>query len=288
MKKTCISSIAIIGLGLIGASVLRALKKTPLAETQRIVFKGYDPSFSEKDIEHIRQLGLDCFEKEKKALYDADLVILAAPVGANIALLEEIRTLAPENALVSDVSSTKAVIAKRAAELGIDFIGMHPVAGREQQGYHASDDELLAGKTVVICADEKTLSRPDARNLLELLQSIGCRIAVMTPDEHDRVMAAVSHLPQMLSTVLINHCERDLDNSGPGFSTLARLSGSSWDIWEDIVATNRENIAAELAHFSGELEQLADDIRNSRTEQIGKRFEKANALYDQLTKNSSS
>ena len=288
MHTTCISSISIIGLGLIGASVLRALKKSPLAAKQRIMFKGYDPSFSEKDIEHIQQLGLDRFEPDKKLLYDADLVILAAPVETNIALLEEISAFVPEHALISDVSSTKAAIAERAAELGLGFVGMHPIAGREQQGYHASHDELLAGKTVVVCADEKTISRPDVGNLLELLQSIKCRIAVMTPEEHDRIVATISHLPQMISTALINHCADDIDKSGPGLSTLTRLAGSSWEIWQDIIATNRKNISSELMSFSKELEQLADDIRNSRMESIRREFENANMLYEKLKNKSSS
>ncbi len=288
MQNTCISSISIIGLGLIGASVLRALKKSPVAEQQRITFKGFDPSFSEEDIEQVKSLGLDSFEPDTTKLYDSDLIILAAPVEVNISLLEEIGRHAPRHTLVSDVSSTKAAIARSAAEAGVDFIGMHPIAGREQQGYHASHDELLAGRTVVVCADEIILSRPDARNLVELLQSIGCRITVMSPEEHDRIVAAISHLPQLLSTALINFCEHDIDKSGPGFSTLTRLAGSSWDIWKDIVSTNRENIASELNEFSRELDKLADDIRNNRMDRIRAGFEKANMLYGNLRNNSSS
>ena len=120
-------------------------------------------------------------------------------------------------------------------------------------------------------------------NLLELLQSIRCRITVMTPEEHDRIVATVSHLPQLLSTALINYCENDIDKSGPGFSTLTRLAGSSWDIWKDIVVTNRENIASEINGFSAKLDQLADDIRNNRMDKVRMQFEKANALYGKLS-----
>lgn len=287
MQTACINSISIIGLGLIGASVLRALKKSPVASKQRILFKGYDPSFDDQDIDHIKELGLDRFETDKKSLYEADLIILAAPVETNISLLDEISSTVQRPTLVSDVSSTKAAIARRAGELGIDFIGMHPIAGKEQQGYHASHEELFSGKTVVLCADEETLSRPDAGNLQELLQSIKCRIVVMTPEEHDKIVATVSHLPQLLSTALINHCEHDIDISGPGFSTLTRLAGSSWDIWKDIVVTNRENIASELESFSRELEQIADEIRTNRMSKVRIRFEKANTLHENLTEKSS-
>ncbi len=288
METSCIRTISIVGLGLIGASVLRALKKSPLAAEQGIVFKGYDPSFTREDIDQLEAIGLDRFETRKEALYNSDLIILAAPVEANIQLLAEIRRLAPDQTLVSDVSSTKAAISKRADELNLRFIGMHPIAGREQQGYHASHDELLSGKTVVLCADESTLSSRDAVNLMELLQSIGCRTTFMTPEEHDRVVAAISHLPQLLSSALTTYCENDVARSGPGFSTLTRLAGSSWDVWQGIVSTNRENISQELSGFCTNLEQLADDIRNGRMDKVRVLFEKANSLYDQLNKKESS
>ncbi len=288
MRSSSIRTISIVGLGLIGASVLRALKKSPLAAEQKIVFKGYDPSFTREDISQLEAIGLDRFETSKEKLYNADLIILAAPVEANIQLLAEIRQLAPEETLVSDVSSTKAAISTRADELNLRFIGMHPIAGREQQGYHASHDKLLSGKTVVLCADEATLSSRDAANLMELLQSIGCRTTLMSPEEHDRVVAAISHLPQLLSSTLITYCEKNISKSGPGFSTLTRLAGSSWDVWQDIVSTNRDNISQELSGFCSYLEQLADDIRNGRLDKVGMLFEKANSLYDQLNKKESS
>ncbi|ASQ91424.1 prephenate dehydrogenase [Prosthecochloris sp. GSB1] len=288
MRTNSIDSIAIVGLGLIGASVLRAFRKSSISTGRSILFKGYDPAFGEEDITRIRELGLDRFETDMARLYDADLIILAAPVMTNIALLDEVKRRAPEHALVSDVSSTKLTIALRAAELGVNFVGMHPIAGRERQGYHASDEELLTEKAVVLCADEKTASRTDVRQLRELLESIRCRVVVMTPWEHDRIVAAISHLPQLLSVTLVTHCEQHIDMSGPGFSSLARLAGSPWEIWRDIVATNRENIASELRSFSRKLDALAADVESGNMDRIGERFEQANRLYANLNENNGS
>ncbi len=289
MRETAIGSISIVGLGLIGASVLRAFRKSARADGRTIIFKGYDPAFGPEDVDHIGKLGLDRFEADADKLYDADLIILAAPVLTNIALLDDVARLAPEHALVSDVSSTKQMIADRATELGLNFIGMHPIAGRERQGYRASDDELLAGKTVVLCTNEDSGPvRAAAGDLVELLESIRCRVVFMSAVEHDRVVANISHLPQLLSTALINHCAENIDKSGPGFSTLTRLAASPWEIWRDIVATNSGNIASELRSFGRELLQLAEEIERGNPERTGERFGEANNLYRKLTKTSRS
>ena len=287
MRETAIGSISIVGLGLIGASVLRAFRKSTRADGRSILFKGYDPAFGPEDIDRIGKLGIDRFETDARNLYDADLIILAAPVLTNIALLDDVARLAPEHALVSDVSSTKQTIVDRAAELGLNFIGMHPIAGRERQGYRASDDELFAGKTVVLCTNEAPApGQAAAGGLVELLESIRCKVVFMPAGEHDRVVANISHLPQLLSTALINHCAENIDKSGPGFSTLTRLAASPWEIWKDIVATNSGNIASELRSFGRELQQVAEEIERGNPERTGERFGKANELYRKLTKTS--
>ena len=123
--KAPVRSISFIGLGLIGMSLLRALKRSPLALESDILFQGFDPNFTDDDRESVEKLGLDLFTSDKSTLYQADLIILSAPVEVNIALLDEISQLAPPSTLVSDVSSTKSLIAQKARELDLPFIGMH-------------------------------------------------------------------------------------------------------------------------------------------------------------------
>ncbi|NTV98312.1 MAG: prephenate dehydrogenase/arogenate dehydrogenase family protein [Chlorobiaceae bacterium] len=282
IEQPPIRSISFIGLGLIGMSLLRAIKFSPLAGKSGIVFQGYDPCFTPQDRKCAEELGLDLFLDDKTQLYAADLIILSAPVEINIALLDEIRLLAPPSALVTDISSTKSLIVRKALELGLPFIGMHPMAGKEQQGYRESNEELLRGRRVILCDEQGLLRERKGKFLLELLESAGCRTLTMGADEHDRVIAKISHLPQLLSTLLMTHCADSMEKSGPGFATLARLAGSPWLIWRDIVATNSDNIARELERFSRELDQLSREVKERRLDLIESRFEEANLLYKNL------
>ena len=280
--KSPVRSISFIGLGLIGVSLLRALKRSPLALESSILFQGFDPNFTDDDRESVEKLGLDLFTSDKTTLYTADLIILSAPVEVNIALLDEISHLAPTSTLVSDVSSTKSLIARRARELGLPFLGMHPMAGKEQQGYRESHEELLQGRRIILCDENNLLAGDKGAFLVALLESAGCTTLSMTPDEHDRIIAKVSHLPQLLSTLLMTHCRESISKSGPGFATLARLAGSPWEIWRDIIATNSDNIAGELERFSHELAQLSGEIRQHNLTLLESRFNEANQLYQTL------
>ncbi len=277
-----IRSISFIGLGLIGMSMLRAIKCSPLAIENNILLQGFDPNFTDGDRQRVSELGLERFVNDKIQLYSADLIILSAPVEVNIALLEEIKLLAPTTTLISDVSSTKSLIARKAWELDLPFIGMHPMAGKEQQGYHESHEELLQGRRIILCDDKNLLSGKKGTFLTDLLHSAGCTTLCMTPDEHDRIIAKVSHLPQLLSTLLMAYCGESISKSGPGFATFTRLAGSSWQIWRDIIATNSDNIADELGYFSNELAQLSQEVRHGDLERLESRFSDANRLYQTL------
>ncbi len=280
--KSPIGSISFIGLGLIGMSLLQAIKRSPLALESNILFQGFDPNFTDCDRQCVEKLGLDRFTSDKTILYTADLIILSAPVEVNIALLGEIKQLAAPSTLVSDVSSTKSLIARKARDLDLPFLGMHPMAGKEQQGYRESHEELLHGRRVILCDDNNLLSSEKGAFLVALLESAGCSTLSMTPDEHDRVIAKVSHLPQLLSTLLMEYCGEEISKSGPGFATLARLAGSPWEIWRDIITTNSENIAEELERFSRELALLSLEIRQQDLGPLESRFNKANRLYQTL------
>lgn len=277
-----IRNISFIGLGLIGMSLLRAMKHSPLARESNILFQGFDPNFSDIDRRSVEELGLDRFTSDRAVLYNADLIILAAPVEINISLLDEIKQLAPPSALVSDVSSTKSLIARKARELDLSFIGMHPMAGKEQQGYRESHEELLHGRRVILCDDNGLLGEPKGAFLIKLLESAGCTTLSMSADDHDRVVAKTSHLPQLLSTLLMTHCGESISKSGPGFATLARLAGSPWQIWRDIIVTNSDNIAEELESFSSEIAMLSSEIRRLDLDRLESRFDEANRLYQTL------
>ncbi|NTV92787.1 MAG: prephenate dehydrogenase [Chlorobiaceae bacterium] len=277
-----VQSISFIGLGLIGASLLRAFRNAPIIADKQIILQGFDPSLSECDILCLKNLGLDRFVTDKATLYKADLLILSAPVEVNITLLDEIKQFAAPDTLITDVSSTKSLIAKKAEELALPFIGMHPMAGKEQQGYHESHENMLKGRPMILCDNKGLLDSEKGLFLKKLLESAGCITIAMTPDEHDQIIAKISHLPQLLSTLLMTHCADAISKSGPGFATLTRLAGSPWKIWRDIVATNSDNIAEELEQFSKELAELALEVKALNMAKLQQRFRDANQLYQTL------
>ncbi|NTU67767.1 MAG: prephenate dehydrogenase/arogenate dehydrogenase family protein [Chlorobiaceae bacterium] len=283
MQLTHIRRISFAGLGLIGTSIMQALRKAAAESGKAIELVGWDPCFDEGDIALITgQLGLDRFEPEPAKLYDADVIVLCAPVKANIAMLETVRLHAPAGTLVTDVSSTKQLIAERAAELGLDFIGMHPIAGREQQGYLAASPELLAGRLLIVCSGDSLPETGHAAEFIGLLNAAGCIPAAMRPDKHDRAYANISHLPQLISTLLTTHCRENISRSGPGFSSVSRLAGSAWPIWRDIIETNAANIADELDAFSAILARAAADVRELQLDAIAGSFGEANRIYQSL------
>jgi prephenate dehydrogenase len=283
-----IHTISFVGLGLIGASLMQALKRAA-ATGRSIEMIGFDPGFGDEDIAAITgECGLDRFEPDPAKLYDADLVVLCAPVITNIALLDEVKRHIRKDAVVSDVSSTKAEIAAKAKALGIGFIGMHPIAGREQQGYRAASAELLEERLVILCVDADAPEASRIDELVGLLRAAGCKPLFMTSEEHDRVYANISHLPQLVSTALMDHCRDNVAWAGPGFASMTRLAGSPWAVWRDIVETNRGNIADELEAFSAQLASVARDIRGGNFEALESKFREANDLYQRLQEGSHS
>ncbi len=283
MQPHHINRISFAGLGLIGASLMQAIRRASEETGRSIELIGWDPGFDPNDITCITgTLGLDRFEEDPAKLYDADVVVLCAPVLTNIALLEQVSRHAPAGVLVTDVSSTKSMIAERASALGIEFIGMHPIAGREQQGYLAASPELLAGHLLIVCSGDRLPENGRAGEFFGLLEAAGCIPTVMTPEEHDRIYANISHLPQLISTTLMTFCHENIGRSGPGFASVTRLAGSPWPVWRDIVSTNSTNIADELDAFSARLAHLADEVRGLKLDAIAGDFREANRLYQSL------
>lgn len=278
-----IDRIAFVGLGLIGTSLMQSLRLAAEETGRRIELVGFDPGFDREDIDCITGCcGLDRFETEPEKLYDADVIVLCAPVVANIALLDEVARHARKGAVVTDMSSTKSAISEKAKELGLEFVGMHPIAGREQQGYRAASPDLLSGRLMIVCTDSRPPLDGRSAEFVELIEAAGCTPLMMTPEEHDRIYANISHLPQLVSTALMTHCRENIARSGPGFASATRLAGSAWPVWKDIVSTNSRNIADELDTFARLVARIASEVRSLDLDALESRFDEANQLYQSL------
>lgn len=259
--------LVLIGVGLIGGSFARAVRAAE--KFDRIV--GFDNDF--EALRRAVELGVidQAATSAAQAVDDATLVMIATPVGSMREILREIALRLPSAAIVTDVGSTKAgVIEAAREELGAAFtrfVPGHPIAGREHSGVEHADLSLFRDK--VFIATPVAQTETDALDRVETLwRDVGCRIERMTPEEHDSVFAAVSHLPHLLAFALVAHiaaqsdAERKFALAGAGFRDFTRIAASNAVMWSDICVANRGAIGDELRTHRerlGELQRAIDE-----------------------------
>jgi prephenate dehydrogenase len=214
----------------------------------------------------------------------ADLVFLSSTIGRILDTVRRLDPLVRPDALVTDAGSTKCEIVDMARETlrRCQFLGGHPMAGKELRGAAAAEAGLFEGRTWVLTPDEPAeLETPAARDFRGWLGRIGAGLVVLDSDEHDRVVALTSHLPQLASTALASLVGevRRLEVSGSGLSDMTRLAASSYDLWRDILATNYGHIERALADYIQKLEHMRENLR---TRQLQQEFEHGAALAGRL------
>lgn len=254
-----IRRLAIVGVGLLGGSVAKAARAGRLA--REIVGVGRDAGRLEAAA---RDGVLDRATTDLGAgVGAADFVVLAAPVGANVELLEWVWRAAARDAVVTDVGSTKRDIVRAAERLAstrpLAFVGSHPMAGSEQSGYAAARADLFRGATVLVTPTDAT--EPAAlKGVSGFWEALGARVSALDPESHDRVVAAVSHLPHLVAFALVDAVARfqasALEVAGAGFRDTTRVAASEPRVWQEIFLANREALSASLATFRRALDEL--------------------------------
>lgn len=260
--------IAIVGFGLIGGSIALAVRER--------FARGLIIAVDRKDVleRAMRMHAADVAADDLVMAAEADLVILAAPVRQNIAVLRELADHVAGEAVVTDVGSTKRHIVEAAQGLPerLTFIGGHPLAGAAVGGLDAARADLFQQRpwilTPAIAEDDVRLLRLEA-----FVQGLGARVEVMKPAAHDLLLAHLSHLPQLTISALMHviggHAGVDgLALSGRGLRDTTRLASSPADIWSDIVATNGDYIGRALDDLIAVLQQLRDDDRQGELQRI--------------------
>lgn len=253
--------LALIGVGLIGGSFAAALRAT--GEVDEVIAFDIDPLAVEAGVE--RGIVTTAAASAAEAVRGADLVVVATPVGALRATLASIAATLPAHAIVTDVGSTKgSVIDDAAATLGAAltrFVPAHPIAGGERPGVQHADARLFFDRLVI--TTPTAVSDPAALATVERLwRSTGARLERLAPDVHDRVFAAVSHLPHVLAFALVEMIARAPDaatkfaHAGAGFRDFTRIAASSPEMWRDVCLANREPLAAELRAYRDRLAAL--------------------------------
>lgn len=249
--------VGIVGLGLIGGSIARDLR----GRQPDVYVIGVDApdvleaAYSRGAI-HQRAVSVD-------ALTDADIVILAAPVPAIVARIRELGAI-QFRGLVTDVGSTKRHIMTAAAEAGLArFIGGHPMAGSDLGGFEQSRPGLFDGRPWFVVEPESGTSIGDRAAVEALVRMLGAMPVAADALTHDRTVAYVSHVPQLLAVALMNTAadgcgDAGLQQAGRAFAEMTRLARSPAPVWQGIVETNRDCIAAAIRELIDHLEPLID------------------------------
>lgn len=253
--------VAILGLGLIGGSIARAAVAAGMS-VRAWTPSGRSPLEASAD-------GVEPADSLPAAIGDSDLVVIAAPPLASVELLGRLASggdaRVPPEAVITDVVSTKRQMVERARELELRFVGGHPLAGRETSGYPAADPDLFRDRPWVVVPPEPP--DPEAmERVAALIAACGARLLAMTAQEHDRAVAAISHLPLLVSAALVDVASESPDweiaraLAAGGWSGMTRLARGDVEMGTGILATNRAEVANRLATLASILDGWSKDL----------------------------
>lgn len=267
MTQAHYDKIALIGIGLIGSSLARVIRKAGLADNITVATR------SEATLAAAKALGLgDSYTADNaEAVRDADLVIISVPVGSSGQVAEDIAGTLKPGATVTDVGSTKASVIRQMQPhmpANVHFIPGHPIAGTEQSGPEAGFAELFADRWCILTPDAD--ADPEAvAKLTRFWEACGSRVDQMDAEHHDKVLAIVSHLPHIIAYNIVGTAD-DLEMvtesevikySASGFRDFTRLAASDPTMWRDVCLHNKDAILEMLARFSEDLASLQRMIR---------------------------
>ena len=259
----------IIGVGLLGGSVALALRKAYPGIAVAGVGRG------QASLDQALKSGIidAAYLSPDEPAAKSDLIILATPVGSFKGHLRAIAPVVRQDALVTDVGSTKAIVVKIAEKIlgrGGPFVGSHPMAGSERKGNQFARADLLDG---AVCVITPTAWTPPAlvSQAQALWLALGMKVLQMTPARHDQAAAEISHLPHMLSALLMLLPNQSaLDISAGGFRDMTRLCGSDVEMWRDIILTNAKPIGQAMKKYALSISKLLEMIESGDVKRIEK------------------
>ena len=281
MKK--INTIAIIGVGLIGGAFGMALRKQKIAS--KIIGIGRNEERLKKAVKlgAITEYSLDYW-----ILGEADLVFLATPVVHIKDMLTKIGPYLKAGAIVTDGGSTKEEIVEAANKwlpLYTYFVGSHPIAGSEKSGVQFASKDLFKGSVCAVTPDKLT-NKIALNKVAKLWKMLGAKVITLPPAEHDKILAATSHLPHFaaaaMSVSVINKNKNLLALIGKGFKDTTRIAASSPEVWAEIALANKKNVCAMLKLFMKQTAKLEKAIKRERTKDIVKLLKEAKLKRERL------
>ncbi len=284
MKKIA-DTILIIGVGLIGGSLAKAIKKNRLANHV------WGVSRKQANLTQAKKLGV--IDAGSTRLEDwvskADLIVLAAPISQILPLAQKVALLKSKECMVTDVSSVKGALVATCDTLfkGM-FVGGHPMAGSDQSGVAFANAELFKGAVCILTPTQKTKKQAEQK-VAQLWRAVGARVTQMSPEKHDTVTAQISHLPHLLSTALVqslncgkNRAGEFLPFAGGGFRDMSRIAGSDPELWAEILLSNRIKIKKALSQTVTLLQQWKKFLETKNEKEILKALTEARAIRRKL------
>jgi len=280
--------LTIIGVGLIGGSLGLAARQAKLVG--HVVGHGRRRDSLQKAVS-LKAIDRYCLSLSE-AVADADLIILATPVGTFEKTLALMSSHLKEGVIVSDVGSVKGALVEVLSQLTPDrvaFVGAHPIAGREKSGVMAATPTLFNGACTIVTPTAQT--DPQAlKRVCRFWEALGARVSTLDPFEHDRILAAVSHLPHLLAYALMEtlHHPRispldPVQYSAGGLRDFTRIAGSSAEMWRDIFLQNRSAVIETIDAYQESVERIKKNILRGDGQALTEIFERAKAIRKQVT-----
>ena len=279
------AQITILGPGLLGASLAMAAKERQL--TPRVV--AWSRRAETREL-CAQQIWCDAvFDTPEAAVNGSDLVVICTPVETIPPLLEQVVSHLGEGALVTDVGSTKNEICARAsASIGNQaiFIGSHPMAGSEQTGLANAKPDLFQNAACIL-TPEASAPAPQIDQLTEFWEALGMCVATTTPEQHDEIVAHISHLPHLLASVLCGYLSgKDGDwkaLSGPGLRDCTRVASGDPDLWLQILEQNRDEVLTAINGLEKQLQHFKQALSEKNADAVKDLLQQGKTYRDQLT-----
>ena len=285
---TLFNKVTLIGIGLIGSSIARVIKRDKIARHLVAVAK------SKKTIDTVLKLGIadSVTLDSSEAVKDADMVMLCSPLGTYKKIMREIGPNLKRGCILTDVCSVKGCVFEDIEIeklLGVNLVPAHPVAGTEYSGPEAGFVELFEGRWCVITPD-KTASKESIEKICKLWKAAGSNVEIMDPNHHDQIMAMTSHLPHLISYTIVGTAT-DLEKSlvsevvkysAGGFRDFTRVAASDPTMWGDIMIKNKEAVLEILQRFNEDLTALQRAIRWDEYDLIHDFFSKTRKIRKEV------
>jgi cyclohexadieny/prephenate dehydrogenase len=284
------NNISIIGCGLIGTSILKAVKKKNLAKEINV----FDHSKEVTEFLKKENICSNVFSDIRECVKNADLIIIATPLSSYKEIILSIKDHLKKNVILTDTGSVKKEVIKIIHNINLKdvfWIPSHPIAGTEESGPKAGYAEMFEGRWCIISPPENCIDKP-IKNLKEFWQSIGSKVKVMSAEEHDKILSLTSHLPHAIAYNIVRTVinvedklkQEVIQYSAGGLRDFTRIAASNPLMWKDIFLDNSENILKGIDDFAEKLQELKKAISDKNGDKLVQIFNSTKVIRKEIIK----